>query len=236
METERKQADEELLRIHHFAELGELYSGIAHELRQPLSVISNAIYYLKMTLPEADKTTKEYLDMISDEARDAGVIISGFLELTRTRSPERQGVVVSSLIDRALKKFDLPENIKLKKDIPADIPPIFADPGQIVQVFYNIVNNAIQAMSEVESGELGINVKSKVKEGKAMVEVSFSDIGVGISKENTKKFFEPLFTTKASGIRLELSICKNLVEANDGELEVQSEEGKRTTVTVSLSG
>jgi len=236
METERIQADEELLRIHHLAELGELYSGIAHELRQPLSVISNAIYYLKMTLPEADKTTKEYLDMISDEARDAGVIISGFLELTRTRSPERQGAVVSSLIDRALKKFDLPENVKLKKDIPADIPPIFADPGQIVQVFYNIVNNAIQAMSEGESGELGINVKSKEKEGKAMVEVSFSDTGVGISKENTKKLFEPLFTTKARGIGLGLSICKNLVEANEGELEVQSEVGKGTTVTVSLSG
>ena len=232
VQTERKQADEELLRIHHFAELGELYSGIAHELRQPLSVISNAIYYLKMTLPEADETTKEYLNMISDEARNAGDIISGFLKLTRTGLLERQEVEVSSLIDKALKKFTLAENIELKKDIPADIPPILVDPTQIGQVFYNIINNAIQAMSEVENGELAIKAKSKEKEGKTGVEVSFSDTGVGISKENTKKLFEPLFTTKASGIGLGLSICKNLVEANEGELEVQSEEGKGTTVTI----
>ena len=235
-QTERKQAEEELLRIHHLAELGELYSGIAHELRQPLSVISNAIYYLKMTLPEADETTKGYLDMIGDEARSAGDIISGFLKLTRTGLPERQGVEVSSLIDKALEKFDLAENITLKKDILADIPLIFVDPVQIERVFYNIINNAIQAMpvSEVESGELAINVKSKTKKGKAMVEVFFSDTGVGISKENMEKLFEPLFTTKARGIGLGLSICKNLVEANDGELEVQSEEGKGTTVTVSI--
>lgn len=233
VQTERKQAEEELLRIHHFVELGELYSGIAHELIQPLSVISNAVYYLKMSLPEADKTTKEYLDMISDEARDAGDIISGFLKLTRTGLPERQGVEVSSPIDKALEKFDL-VGITLKKDIPANIPQIFADPVQIGQVFYNIINNAIQAMSEVENGELAIKVKSKEKEGKAMVGVSFSDTGVGIPKVDMKKIFEPLFTTKARGIGLGLSICKNLVEANDGELEVQSEVGKGTTVTVSL--
>lgn len=237
-QTNRKQAEEELLRTRHLATVGEISGSVAHELRQPLGVISNATYYLKMTLTDADATTKEYLDMINNEVKSAEGIITGLLEIARTRPADRQGVGVSSVIEKALEKFDIPANITLNKDIPVDIPPIFVDPGQIEQVFYNLINNALQAMpaSEVESGKLIISAKTKrkVKEGKAELEVSFSDTGVGIPEENMKKLFEPLFTTKARGIGLGLSICKNLVENNGGEITVQSEEGKGTTVTVSL--
>ena len=236
--TEQKEMHEKLLRSERLAAIGKLSGSVAHELRQPLSVISNAIYYLKMTLTEADETTREYLDMINNEVKSAGDTITGLLEIARTRPAERHEVEVSSVIEKALEKFEMPENITLKKDIPADIPAIFADPGQMGQVFYNLINNALQAMSMPEregiGGELTINVKSRKKKGKAMVEVSFGDTGVGISKENMKKLFEPLFTTKARGVGLGLSICKNLVENNGGEIEVQSEEDKGTTVTVSL--
>jgi len=236
--AERKRVEEKLMRSERLAAIGKLSSSIAHELRQPLGVISNAIYYLKMTLPEADETTKEYLNMINDEVRTAGDIISSLLELARSKPADRKEVEVSSVIENALEKSEIPENIELKKDIPANIPALFVDSGQMVQVFYNIINNAIQAMpmSEVESGELTINVKSKsrMKEGKERVEVSFGDTGVGISEENMKKLFEPLFTTKAQGIGLGLSICKNFIEANEGKIEVQSEVGKGTTVTVNL--
>ena len=237
-QTKRKQAEEELLRIRPLVAIGEIYGSVAHELRQPLGVISNAIYYLKMTLTDADATTKEYLDMINNEVKSAGDIITGLLEITRTRQANQQEVGVSSVIDKTLEKFEIPGNIELNKDIPGDIPQIFVDPEQIEQVFYNLINNALQAMpaSEVESGELIISAKPnrEVKEGKAGVEVSFSDTGVGIPEENMKKLFEPLFTTKARGIGLGLSICKNLVENNGGEITVQSEEGEGTTVTVSL--
>ena len=236
--TEQKEMHEKLLRSERLAAIGELSGSVAHELRQPLGVISNAIYYLKMTSTEADATTKEYLDIINDEAKNAGDTITGLLEIARTRPAEREEVAVSSAIEKALEKLEMPENITLKKDIPDDIPAIFADPGQMGQVFYNLINNALQAMSmperEGRGGELAINVKSRKKKGKAMVEVSFGDTGVGISKENMKKLFEPLFTTKARGVGLGLSICKNLVENNGGEITVQSEEGKGTTVTVSL--
>jgi len=239
-QTNREQAEEEQLRTSRLATIGEIYGSVARELRQPLGVISNAIYYLKMTLTDADETTKEYLDMINNEVKSAGDIINGLLEIARTRQANQQEVGVSSVIEKALEKFDIPENIELNNDIPGDIPPIFVDPGQIEQVFYNLINNALQAMpaSEVESGELIISAKPKrkVKEGKEGVEVSFSDTGVGIPEENMKKLFEPLFTTKARGIGLGLSICKNLVENNGGEITVQSELGTGTTVTVSLPG
>ncbi len=238
--TERKEMEEKLLRSERLAAIGELSGSVAHELRQPLGVISNAIYYLKMTLTEADETTREYLDIINEEVKSAGDVITGLLEIARTRAAERREEEVSSVIEKALEKFEMPENIELKKDIPGDIPAISVDSWQMAQVFYNLINNAVQAMSmperEGRGGELAINVKSRKKKGKAMVEVSFADTGVGISKENMKKLFEPLFTTKARGVGLGLSICKNLVENNGGEIEVQSEEGKGTTVTVSLPG
>ena len=242
--TELKRMEEKLLRSERLAAIGKLSASIAHELRQPLAVISNAVYYLKMRDAEADETTREYLNMINSEAKSAGDIISSLMELARSRSADRREAEVSLLIEEALEKFDIAENIILKKDIPANIPAIFVEPVLIERVFYNIINNAIQAMSMPESkgrgkdGELAIKVEStsasRVKEDKAMVEVSFSDTGVGISEENMKNLFEPLFTTKATGIGLGLSICKNLVKANDGEIEVQSEEGKGTTVRVAL--
>jgi len=238
--TERKEMHEKLLRSERLAAIGKVSGNVAHELRQPLGVISNAIYYLKMTHKEADETTREYLDLINDEVKSAGDIITGLLEIARTRPADRQEVEVSSVIEKALEKFDILENITLKKDIPEDIPAIFVDHGQMGQVFYNLINNALQAMSMPEredgGGELTINVKSRKKKGKAWVEVSFADTGVGISKENMKKLFEPLFTTKARGVGLGLSICRNLVENNGGEIEVQSGEGKGTTVRVSLPG
>ena len=242
---ELKDTRDALVRKEKLAVLGQLAGGVAHELRQPLGVINNATYYLKMILTEADKSTKEYLNIISDEVKNSESIISNLLELARTRSSDRQEINVSSVIEKALEKFDIPENIKRKKDIPGDIPTVFVDPVQMERVFYNIINNAIQAMSMPESegrgrgGELAIKVKStsasrEKGKARAMVEVSFSDTGVGISEKTMKNLFEPLFTTKARGIGLGLSICKNLVKANDGEIEVQSEEGKGTTVTVVL--
>ena len=236
--TEHKEMEEKLLRSERLAAIGELSGNVAHELRQPLGVISNAIYYLKMTLTEADETTREYLDIVNNEVKSAGDTITGLLEIARTRQADRQEVEVSAVIDKALEKFEMPEIITLKKDISADIPAISVDHGQMGQVFYNLINNALQAMSmperEGRGGELVIKAKSRKKKGKAMVEVSFTDTGAGISKENMKKLFEPLFTTKARGVGLGLSICKNLVENNGGEIEVQSEEGKGTTVRVSL--
>jgi PAS domain S-box-containing protein len=230
--TELKQAEEKLLRSERLAAIGELSASVAHELRQPLSVVNNAAYYLKLTLTEVDETTRDYFDMINEEVKSANDIISSLVALARAEEPDRQEVEVAALIEKAQGKITIPTNIRLRKDIPDDISAVFVDPVHIEQVFYNIINNGIQAMSMPEGGELAIIVRSKEKE--ANVAVSFVDTGVGISKENQDKIFEPLFTTKTRGIGLGLSICKNFVEANEGDITVQSEEGKGTTMTVVL--
>jgi len=233
---ELKDAQEELIRKEKLALLGQLAGSVSHELRNPFGVISNAIYYLKTVLPNADETTKEYLEIISAEVRNSNKIVSGLLDISCTQPAERKKIVVSELVDQALEKQPPPEGIKVTTKIPSGLPPVFIDPLQISQVLVNLITNAYQAMAK--GGTLNIKARS----GKDKVSLSITDTGCGISKENMKKLFEPLFTTRAKGIGLGLSVSKNLVEVNGGSIEVESPStalgtgkgGKGSTFTVIL--
>jgi len=233
---ELREAQEELVRKEKLAVLGQLAGGVGHELRNPLGVISNAIYYLQTTLLDADETTKEYLEIIRSEVHNSGKIVSDLLDFSRARPAEREAIAVSDLVAQVLEKQPPPEEVKVTTKIAPDLPPLFVDPRQIEQVLVNLVTNAYQAMPE--GGRL--TVKAKGEKGQAYISVS--DTGCGISKENMKMLFEPLFTTKARGIGLGLAISKNLVEVNGGSIEVESpspplrtgQEGKGSTFTVIL--
>jgi signal transduction histidine kinase len=199
---------------------------VGHELRNPLGVISNAVYYLKMVMPEADESIKEYLETISEEVNRSTGIVSDLLDFSRVKSVEREEVTVSGLVSEVLEKQPALENVKVATTIPSDLPPVFIDHRQIGQVLDNLFTNACQAMPE--GGKLSIQAKAK----KDKVHVSVMDTGSGISKENLEKVFEPLFTTKTRGIGLGLAVSKNLMEANGGSIEVESEEGKGSIFTV----
>ena len=255
---ELRDAQEQLVRREKLAVLGQLAGGVGHELRNPLGVISNAVYFLQMTLPDADETTREYLDIVSSEVRCAEKIVSDLLDFSRTRLADREEIAVSDLISHVLERRPPPENVEVTTEIPSDLPPVFIDPRQIGQVLGNMVTNAYQAMPD--GGWLVISVsedegterrgdKGTRRQGDSLpvssspcLRVSISDTGCGISEENLEKIFEPLFTTKAKGIGLGLPISRTLVEANGGSIEVESpstglrtgEEGKGSTFTVRL--
>lgn len=223
-----RDVQDQLIRKEKLSVLGQLAGGVGHELRNPLGVISNAIYYLKMVLPDADETVKEYLDTISSEVDRSTIIVSDLLDLSRSRPAEREQIAVSELINQALDRNSPPDEIEVAIEIPSDLPSLFAEPHQIGQVFNNLIINAYQAMPD--GGKLTINAKAQ----KDKVCLSITDTGSGISEDNKKNLFEPLFTTKARGIGLGLAVSKNLVEANEGNIEVESEEGKGSTFTVIL--
>jgi PAS domain S-box-containing protein len=225
---ELRDAQDELIRKEKLAVLGQLAGGVSHELRHPLSVISNAVYYLKMTLTDADDTTEEYLQMIASEVRNADKIISDLLDFSRVKGSGREEISVSELTAEILERQPPPEEVKVTTEIPTDLPRVFADPQQIGQVLVNLVTNGYQAMPK--GGDLTISAKAKKKR----VHLSVADTGVGVPPENIEKLFEPLFTTKARGIGLGLAVSKTLVEANGGRMEVESEEGKGSTFTVML--
>ena len=241
---ELRDAQEQLVRREKLAVLGQLAGGVGHELRNPLAVISNAVYYLNMVLSDADETTataREYLEMIASEVRNSGRIVSDLLDFSRTRSPEREETAISELVAQVLEKQPPPEKVEVTTRIASDLPPVFVDPWQIEQVLVNLVTNAYQAMAEggrltivadlIEDDSIRIP-QSAIRN--RLIRIRVSDTGCGIPEENMGKVFEPLFTTRTRGIGLGLALSRNLVEANGGRIEVESEVGKGSTFTVWL--
>ena len=141
----------------------------------------------------------------------------------------RRKVDINDVVQEALSRITVPENIEVVSYLDETLPMIVADPDQLSQVFGNITLNAIQAM--LEGGQLVI--KSTVS-GPEWVAVSLADTGIGISEENLGKLFEPLITSKAKGIGLGLTLVKTLVEKHGGTIAVKSEVGKGSTFTVRL--
>ncbi len=225
---ELHEAQERLIRQEKLAVLGQLAGGVGHELRNPLAVINNAVYYLKLVQPEASEKVKEYLGMIERETHTAEKIITDLLDFARIKSVDREAVAVPELVQRVLARFPAPPSVKVKFKLPTDLPPVFADPRQMEQVLGNLFVNAFQAMPQG-----GVLTISATKKG-AEIAIAIADTGVGILPENMQKLFEPLFTTKQKGIGLGLAVSKKLVEANSGRIEVRSKPGKGTTFTVNL--
>ena len=224
---ELRKSQEDLVRKEKLAILGQLAGGVAHELLNPLGVIKNTVYFLKMVLEDPESEVKETLAIQEKEVATSVRIISSLLDFARPKHIDRREVNINDVARDALSRITLPENIAVVSQLDVALPTIMADPDQLKQVFGNIILNAIQAMPE--GGQLTVTSEVPSRE---WVAISFTDTGVGIPEENLGKLFEPLFTTKAKGIGLGLPIAKILVEAHDGTIKVQSEVGKGSTLTV----
>lgn len=222
-------AQEELVRKEKLSILGQLSGSVGHELRNPLGVMSNAIYFLKMVLADAGDTVGEYLDIIKHEINNSLRIITDLLDFARTKTPQRKLVTPGDMVRQGLERCSVPDNITITVDIPEVLPSLNVDPLQIGQVLQNLITNGIQAMPT--GGILTIRGRQESEE---VVRLAITDSGAGISPENMRKLFQPLFTTKAKGIGLGLVVCRNLTEANGGRIEVESEWGKGTTFSAIL--
>jgi PAS domain S-box-containing protein len=223
-----EQAQEKMVRQERLATLGQIAGSIGHELRNPLGVISNAVYYLKMSQPEANESMQEYLGIIETETRNSEKIITDLLDFTRGKVSQSEPVVVDRLVERVLERYPAPASVTVTHKLPARLPKILADPGQVEQVLGNLVVNAFQAMPQ--GGRLTISAQAEDK----MVGIVIRDTGVGIPAEIMDRLFEPLFTTKARGIGLGLAVCRKLVEVNNGWIEVASKPGKGSLFTIHL--
>jgi PAS domain S-box-containing protein len=222
------EAQEQLVRQERLAVLGQLAGGVGHELRNPLAIIANAVYFLKLIQPDAGGKIEEYLGIIEKETGNAEKIISDLLDFSRIRSVDREPVRVPELVQSVLERYPAPPAVTISVQIGVDLPPAYADPRQMTQVLGNLVVNAYQAMPQ--GGNLTISA-NRLKE---QVAIAVADTGVGISPGNMPRIFEPLFTTRPRGIGLGLAVCEKLVEANSGQIEVQSELGLGTTFTLCL--
>jgi signal transduction histidine kinase len=224
-----RESEERLAKQEKLAVLGQLAGGVSHELRNPLGVIKNAVYFLNMALEKPGTEVKESLEILEKEVENAERIIRSLLDFARARPPHRQEVDINQILKKVLSGIKVPEQIELKSHFIEAIPFIMGDPGQLAQVFGNIILNAVQAMPE--GGQLMI--KSEIRDP-GWIAVSIEDTGVGIAEENLEKVFEPLFTGKPKGIGLGMAITKTFVQGHGGSIEVQSEIGKGSTFIVKL--
>jgi PAS domain S-box-containing protein len=224
------ESQDELVRKGKLAVLGQVAGRVGHELRNPLGVMSNAVYFLQTVLSDADEITREYLDIIKDEIAISDRIVSDLLDSIRTKPPFREEVGLGELIEKILGKLIIPDSVSVKQDIPEALPALRVDAVQIGQVFRNLISNGVEAMPE--GGVLEIRaVENRLNK---TVVVGVRDNGSGMTSEQQSKLFEPLFTTKARGIGLGLVVVKNLTEANGGTVEVESEVGKGSLFSIVL--
>jgi signal transduction histidine kinase len=225
-----EQVHEKLIRNERLAAVGELASGVGHELRNPLNVIRNCAYLLKLPLiEENDAETVNTLALLDKQIDIANKIVTDLLDFTRITPPSPVRVELKTLINESLSWITVPQQITVRVHTNGNSRPVWTDPEQVSRVFANIIANAIQAMN-VGGGELNI----ETGEDGDFIWVKFRDTGGGIPADCMEKIFEPLFTTKPKGIGLGLAISKRLVEQNGGKIEVASQPGQGATFTVKL--
>jgi signal transduction histidine kinase len=222
-------AQEELVRNERLAILGQLAGGVSHELRNPLGVIKNSVYYLNMVLPE-DANARKHLGIVEREIAAADRIVTGLLDFARVSPSNRAAMDLNETVQEYLARKPLPDNVVLVTTTLADaLTPVRADAGQIELVLGNLVTNAIQAMPE--GGTLTVETAA-VEDGACL---TVTDTGKGISADDLGKVFEPLFTTKAKGIGLGLSVARRLARANGAEISVRSQPGRGSRFEVRFS-
>ncbi|MHB1328211.1 MAG: sensor histidine kinase [Gemmatimonadales bacterium] len=219
-------AQKDLIRKERLATLGQVSSSVGHELRNPLGVMTNAVYYLETTQREAPPKVREYLGIIRSQIRISEKIVSDLLDHARIKPPQRSTVAVRPFVEEALSRVTVPPSVTLVKHLD-DAPMILIDGVQVGQVIINLVTNAIQAM-EPDGGTLTVGARVDGN----LLALQVTDTGSGISEESREHIFEPLFTTKARGIGLGLAVSRGLARANNGDLSFESVLGRGTTFTL----
>lgn len=229
----RAEAEEEI-ESERLNALTLLAAGVAHEIGNPLNSLSLHLQLLERkvrALPVGDQDS--LLDHLKTSRTEIGrldTILKQFLQAMRPTKPERRAVELHKLLEESLVALS-PElesrNIRVELDFSDDVPSLDLDPTQIKQAIYNIIRNAYQAVGQPD-GEISINSSATDYE----VKLSISDNGSGISPEVMGAMFEPFQTTKANGTGLGMLIVRRILREHGGELEVESEEGAGTTVTL----
>ncbi|NWG10254.1 GAF domain-containing protein [Candidatus Bathyarchaeota archaeon] len=223
-----KKSQEQLLKAQRFAVIGELAGMVGHDLRNPLTSIAGAQYYLKKRMiQQTDEKIKEMLELIEKNIAYSNKIINDLLDYSREVELELTQNGPKSIIKEALSIVEIPYNVQVT-DLTQNKPRIMLDTGKIQRAFVNIIKNAVEAMPK--GGTLTI----KSRRAGEFLEIVFADTGMGMSKRTLEKLWTPLFTTKAKGMGFGLPICKRFIEAHGGSISVESTQGKGTTIKVTF--
>ncbi|MFA4854744.1 MAG: ATP-binding protein, partial [Candidatus Omnitrophota bacterium] len=251
--TSLQETQGQLIQAEKLTALGELASGVAHEVRNPLGIILQGVNYLENRISAKEDDIVETLAMLKDSVNRADKIINGLLDFSRFTTLNLQPEEINSILESSLvlvkSQFKL-EYIEIVRELKSDLPRVLADKNKLEQVFVNLFLNAIQAMPEggkiiIRSYEkqlaeakngIGKLLRENFHAGEQVVIVELEDTGIGILEENMKKIFDPFFTTKGpkSGTGLGLSVSRNIIQMHKGLIYAESQVGKGSKITVVL--
>jgi PAS domain S-box-containing protein len=218
----------ELQEAERMAAIGELAAMVGHDLRNPLTGIMGAAYFLKKKYTSKnDSDTDKMLDIIEKNVEYSNKIINDLLDYSKKIQPELHRIGLVGIVGDALESIRIPENIVVDQTRLGRME-VEVDPQMMKRVLINMLNNAVDAMPE------GGHIRIESREQGDDMEILLTDTGNGIPENILQHIWTPLFTTKAKGMGFGLSICKRLVECQGGSINVESVEGNGTTFTISL--
>ena len=209
------EAQDQVVRAEKLAVIGQLAGSVAHDLRNPLGAINNAVYYLKRKLAPSELVKSnpkigQFLGIVEEEVEHSNRIISDLMAFASVNPPSLAPTNLGTVIESTLSRLEAKEGVHISNWFDPDLPDVLADGEQFYRVFMNLAKNGQEAMPH--GGELSV-IARRVN---GTVEVAFSDTGIGISDETMKNMFEPLFTTKSKGTGLGLSVCQQIVSKHGG--------------------
>lgn len=238
MVAQLKASREEINRLHqtqmsraeHFATLGELAAGLAHEIRNPLAGIAGVLDIVSRDLPPT-RVAREVIDDAKQEAVQINRILTELLDTARPKAPQFRVTDVVGTVEHAVlfaRQQAVAKRIHIEFEVKDVLPPVEHDPNQINQVLLNLLLNAIQSMDK--PGAIRVTLEPEDD----AVRIVVADEGKGISPEHLPSLFRPFFTTKGHGTGLGLSLARRMVESHGGTINVESKLGEGAQFTILL--
>src|SRR5271166_3387111 len=238
MVAQLKASREEIQRLHqtqmsraeHFATLGELATGLAHEIRNPLAGIAGVIEIVSRDLPP-NSPARSVIKDAKEEALQIHRILTELLDTARPKPPQFRVSDVCVTVEHAVmfaRQQAITKRIMIELEVSGAIPPVDHDPNQVNQVLLNLLLNAIQSMDK--PGAIRVSLEADGDD----VLIAVTDEGKGIQPETLPNIFRPFFTTKGHGTGLGLSLARRIVEAHGGHIDVASEVGKGSRFAIRL--
>ena len=246
--TKFKEMEEQMKRIDKMAAVGLLAAGMAHEIRNPLASLSGSIQMLKSEL-DLDASQHHLMEITLRESERLNALITDFLLFAQPPETHKRPWEITKLIEETVELFrhspSCHEGIRIIRPTPRENFKAMIDVGQMKQVFWNLLMNAAQAMSNGGSVTIHLDKEKETfweknlpwptpSKGKEWVKISITDSGNGIPPHEKEKIFEPFFTTKEGGTGLGLSIVHKIIENHNGMIKVESDMGKGSTFTILL--
>ncbi len=226
---ELKAAQDELIKKERLAAIGQMASVVGHEIRNPLAVINNSIYFIKTKLGtggEPDQKITKHIKIIESEIQQANGIINEILTYSRQRELQLERVRINDWLEELLSVYPFPPHVQVDKRFDPANPAVDLDKTEMQQAVRNLIGNGVEVMPAPKGGR--VTVRTTIPEA-GWVRIDIGDSGSGIPQDVLDKIFAPFFTTKARGTGLGLAVVRKVVDHHKGKVDVESTVGVGTT-------